>query len=119
MRFLHPVTVIHVGDTVEWTNHDPVTPHTITFGTEPDNPFPPSANVTVDADGALHATISLHSDSANSGIVVSTPQERLGLPQAPLGITRFRITFTKPGTYPYICALHDDLGMKRQIVVLP
>jgi len=30
-----------------------------------------------------------------------------------------RITFTAPGVYPYICALHDDLGMKGRIVVLP
>jgi plastocyanin len=35
MRFLRDSIVVHVGDTVEWTNLDPVTPHTITFGTEP------------------------------------------------------------------------------------
>jgi len=34
-------------------------------------------------------------------------------------VTRFRITFTKPGAYPYICALHDDLGMKGKVIVLP
>ncbi len=119
VRFLHSEIVIRVGDTVEWTNHDPVTPHTITFGIEPANPIPPSANVTMDADGALHATISSTSDSVHSGFVVSAPQERIGLPLAPLGVTRFRITFTKTGTYPYICALHDDLGMKGRIIVLP
>ena len=37
----------------------------------------------------------------------------------PLGLTRFRITLTKAGTYPYICALHDGLGIKGTIVVLP
>ncbi len=35
MRFMHPDKIVHVGDTVEWTNDDPITPHTITFGTEP------------------------------------------------------------------------------------
>ena len=119
VRFLHSDIVISVGDTVEWTNHDPVTPHTITFGAEPADPIPPSANVTMDVDGALHATISSTSDNAHSGFVVSAPQERIGLPQAPLGVTRFRITFTKPGTYPYVCALHDNLGMTGRITVLP
>ena len=119
MRFIEPELVIHAGGTVEWTNFDPITPHTITFGTEPENPIPPSGNVTVDGDGALHATISSASDNVHSGFIMSAPQERIGLPQAPLGSTRFRITFTAPGVYPYICALHDDLGMKGQIIVLP
>jgi len=119
MRFVEPELVIHAGSTVEWTNDDPTTPHTITFGTEPPNPMPPSSNVTVDADGARHATITSTSDSVNSGFIVSAPQERIGLPQAPLGTTRFRITFTTTGVYPYICALHDNLGMTARIIVLP
>jgi plastocyanin len=119
MRFVEPELVIHAGQTVEWINHDPITPHTITFGTEPANPIPPSSNVTVDADGALHATITSTSGSVHSGFIMSAPQERLFLPQAPLGMTRFRVTFTTPGVYPYICALHDDLGMKGRIIVLP
>ena len=80
---------------------------------------PPSGNVTVDVDGALHATITSTSDSVHSGFIISAPQERIGLPQAPLGTVRFRVTFTNPGVYPYICALHDDLGMKGRIIVLP
>jgi plastocyanin len=119
MRFVQPELIIHAGATVEWTNDDPSMPHTITFGTEPALPFPPSGNVSPDADGALHATISSTSDSVHSGFVVSAPQERIGLAQAPLGVTRFRITFAKQGTYPYICALHDNLGMKGRIIVLP
>jgi plastocyanin len=119
MRFIEPELVVHAGGTVEWTNFDPITPHTITFGTEPGNPIPPSGNVTGDADDALHARISSTSDNVHSGFIMSSPQERIGLPQAPLGSTRFRITFTAPGVYPYICALHDDLGMKGRIVVLP
>jgi plastocyanin len=33
--------------------------------------------------------------------------------------TTFSATFTKPGTYAYICALHDELGMVGTVVVLP
>ena len=119
MRFVHPELVIHAGTTVEWTNLDPSMPHTITFGTEPQDPFPPSGRVSLDADGALHATISSPSDSVHSGFIVSAPQDEIGSPQTPLGPTRFRVTFTHPGVYPYICALHDNLGMKGTIVVLP
>lgn len=119
MRFIEPELIIRAGETVEWTNFDPITPHTITFGEETQgNPGPPSGNVTVDIDGALHATISSTSDNVHSGFIISAPQERIGLPQAPFGPMRFRITFTAPGVYPYICVLHDDLGMKGRIVVL-
>ncbi|HZR66937.1 MAG TPA: plastocyanin/azurin family copper-binding protein [Terriglobales bacterium] len=119
MRFVRPELVIHAGATVEWTNDDPSMPHTITFGTEPTNPIPPSGNVSADADGALHATIASTSDSVHSGFIVSASQDQIGSPQTPLGSTRFRVTFTNPGVYPYICALHDDLGMKGTIIVLP
>lgn len=119
MRFMEPITVIHAGETVEWANTDPVTPHTITFGVEPANPIPPAGTFTHDADGALHATINSASDSVHSGFIVAAPQERTGLAQSPLGNTRFRITFTHAGVFPYICALHDDLGMKGKVIVLP
>jgi plastocyanin len=119
MRFVKPELVIHSGATVEWTNDDPSMPHTITFGTEPPNPIPPSPNVSLDADGALHATISSKSDSVHSGFIVSAPQDQTGVPQTSLGTTRFRITFANPGVYPYICALHDDLGMRGTIIVIP
>ena len=66
MRFLNDTLVIHAGETAEWTNQDPITPHTITFGIEPASPMPPSANVTIDADGALHATITSVFDSSVS-----------------------------------------------------
>lgn len=125
VRFMRPTTVIHAGETVEWTNSDPVTPHTITFGIEPENPIPPSSDVTLDADGARHAVINAPTDSTHSGFIVAAPQERIGLPQAPLPpsplatVARFRVTFPHAGVFPYICALHDDLGMKGTVIVLP
>lgn len=119
LRFDRDTVTVHVGATVEFTNEDPVTPHTVTFGAEPANPIPPSANITVDEDGARHVTLHGTADAAHSGFIVSAPQERVSLPQAPLGVTRFRVTFAHAGTYSYICELHDDLGMKGKIVVVP
>lgn len=118
-RFMEPTRVIHVGETVEWTNFEASTNHTITFGTEPANLIPPSANVTLDADGARHAVVSSPSDNVHSGFIGPAPQDRTGLAQAPLGVTRFRVTFTHPGVFKYICALHDQIGMVGQVIVLP
>ena len=41
MRFMNDKVEIRAGETIEWTNEDPVTPHTITFGVEPLDPMPP------------------------------------------------------------------------------
>ena len=45
MRFGRGTIVVGVGDTVEWTSLDPSINHTVTFGTEPADPRPPSTNV--------------------------------------------------------------------------
>jgi plastocyanin len=121
MRFMDANKVIHVGDTVEWTTAEAVTSHTITFGPEPDikTANVPSGTFTIEADGALHAFLSSPSDALNSGFITQAPQDRTNLAQAPLGVTRFRVTFTAPGVYPYKCVLHDELGMVGQVVVLP
>lgn len=130
MRFMKPSVTIHAGETVEWDSSD-VSGHTITFGQEPPNvtpQTPPSANVFADPDGARHAIISSTSDSVHSGFIAQAGHERNGVVQAPapiaqvqppVGVTRFRVTFSNPGTYPYICAFHDELGMKGEVIVLP
>ena len=117
VRFTNHVMHIRVGQTVEWSNADPGLPHTVTFGTQPANPIPPSANVTVDPDGALHATIHSPWQNAHSGLLVAESQDNIGLPQSPPGVTRFRVTFTKAGIFPYICALHNNLGMRGEVIV--
>lgn len=119
VRFIKGDIEVRIGDTVEWTNLDPALPHTVTFGKEPANPFPPSPNVTLQADGSLHATIHSTSDNVHSGFLGAAPEDQVGVPQAPPATTVFRVTFTHAGTYDYICALHDNLGMKGKIVVLP
>lgn len=119
MRFLGATTVVHVGDTVEWTNLATPPFHTITFGTEPANLMPPSPGVTLDSDGVRHAVISSPNASVNSGFIGAPNQETVGQPQGPLDFTRFRVTFTAPGTFDYICGLHDTLGMIGQVIVQP
>jgi plastocyanin len=121
VRFLKGTIEVRKGDTIEWTNLDPALPHTITFGTDPANPIPPSGNVPLnpDADGVLHATISSQGDNVHSGFIVAAPENQVGVPQSPPGNTRFRITFTEAGTYNYICALHDNLGMVGKVIVRP
>lgn len=118
-RFLRGTIEIHVGETVEWSVLDPAEHHTITFGTEPANAGPPSANVTLDTDGGRHATLKFVGDSAHSGIIGSVPLNQAGVPQAPPSIGVFRVTFLKAGTYDYICALHDNLGMVGKVIVKP
>jgi plastocyanin len=119
VRFLNGTIEIHVGETVEWSVLDPALPHTITFGTEPANPGPPSANVSFDADGGGHATLKFVGDSTHSGIIGAVPMNQAGVPQSPPSIPVFRVTFLKAGTYDYICALHDDLGMVGKVIVKP
>src|SRR5713101_1730207 len=131
VRFLQDSIVVRVGDTVEWTNLDAVTPHTVTFGfpIEPSPPQPPSAGVTVDTDGARHAVLTSPTDNVHSGFLVAALQDRgpppppppalfpAPLAQSPLSVTRFRVTFTTPGTFNYRCVLHDDLGMVGRVIV--
>lgn len=119
LRFLNGSVTVHAGDTVEWTVKDAATPHTVTFGPDPDNPGPPSSNVTMDADGALHVTLHFVGENATSGILGAAPMNQPNVPVAPPGVTRFRATFLHAGTYKYQCALHDDLGMLGTVIVLP
>jgi plastocyanin len=119
MRFVSQTIVVRVGDTVEWTSLDPSINHTVTFGVEPADPRPPSANVTPALDGARQAVISSTSDSVNSGFLSPAPQDRANLAQSNPGVTRFRVTFTSQGTFHYICTVHDQLGMGGTVIVRP
>src|SRR5262245_711592 len=107
-RFYPTRRTAKVGQTVLFHNPDPETPHTVTFGAEPAG-GPLGAFTPAGTDGPGHATIGSPTQAVNSGFLGAA---------FPLG-TDFRATFTRPGVYPYICALHDDLGMVGQIVVLP
>jgi plastocyanin len=127
VRFIDGTVEIHAGDTVEWANWDPILAHTITFGTEPADLFDPSCSpscsVILDSDGALHATITGPGQNVHSGFILAALEGYTGgLPVPQLSLfppTRFRVTFTEPGTYNYICSLHDNLGMVGKVIVMP
>lgn len=123
MRFDRESVTIHAGQTVEWASSD-VSGHSVEFGTGEFTPLDPataSPDVVFshDADGVLHAVLPSITDNLYSGKIAAQSQERTGLGQLAPGATRFRVTFTTPGTYPYVCAYHDEIGMKGEVIVLP
>jgi plastocyanin len=124
VRFINGTVTIHAGDTVEWTNLDPEIGHTITFGKVPQDLIDPSCSpncvVTIDPDGAPHATIISMQQNVHSGLIAALLEDEPGVPQGPVfPPTRFRVTFTTPGTYSYVCAFHDNLGMDGTVIVQP
>jgi plastocyanin len=93
MRFVRPSVTVHVGETVVFANMGMGAPHTVTFGAEPANVFYPSGTPSDFTGGDL-----------NSGII------------PPGG--DFSVTFKTTGTFKYICALHDYMGMVGQVKVV-
>jgi plastocyanin len=118
LRFAPATVEINAGESVTWVNQDINAPHTVTFGAE--MPGPPGAPPGFLPYGG--STISSMSDQVNSGFLIS--QELIAYINAgslfPPGfvVTR-KVTYTFPhaGTYHYICALHDTVGMVGTIIV--
>jgi plastocyanin len=118
VHFLPRTIRIRAGESVEWINTDPMVPHTITFGPEPMNP---KTLVTAipGPDGAPQTTVNSPTDGVSSGFLQSAAQDRPFLPQSAPGATRFRVKFTRPGTYHYIGGLNDVNGEGGAVIVLP
>jgi plastocyanin len=119
LRFAPSTIEIEAGQTVTFVNEDIDTPHTVTFG--PELPGPPGAPPGFLPYGST--TISDPSQSSNSGFLVSQDLVNylnagfLFGPPAPTPHMSASFTFTTPGVYQYICALHDELGMVGTVVV--
>jgi plastocyanin len=101
LRYIGSTLKIHVGDTVEWTNGDSNgEPHSVSFGTEPQDP-----SALGPAGGSLYDGKTAW---VSSGLFLGAP-----IP----GPHSYSITFTKAGTFKYFCVLHDVVGMSGSVTV--
>lgn len=104
MQFLPSTVTIHAGDAVEWTQNDLHEVHTVTF-LKPGQKAPayPSATTDTPAGGSVVNGPGFY----NSGLMEP-------------GQT-YTLTFTKPGVYHYVCAIHDEapMSMTGTVIVLP
>jgi plastocyanin len=121
MRFVPTNLTIFAGDTVEWTNGDVETPHTVTFlsgGHEPDlilvepqQRGPPkfvlNPVVQMPAGGKVYSGKGYFNSGAIWGTMIPLPGPR-----------SYALTFDTPGSYAYLCVFHDYMGMKGKITVL-
>ncbi len=102
MRYEPSPAVVHAGDAVQWTQLDSQEIHTVTFlaagQAAPSFPSPQAANP---AGGTVYDGSGFFS----SGI--------LGPYQS------YQLTFAKPGIFPYLCTLHDEMGMTAVVEVRP
>lgn len=102
MRFVYNRVRIHRGETVTFTN--PVVngnagrgePHTVTFGAEKQGP---------DVMSRYGHPWHFHGGQLSSGALLPGDS--------------FTVRFRKPGTYHYLCVLHDGMGMVGTVVVAP
>ncbi len=119
--FLPGTIHAYVGDTVRWHVEGIIELHTITFGPAatmqqlaahvlvpvPQKAGPPlltlNAQLAAPSGGPSYDGMGFH----NSGLLFPTPGQ----------IVTYKLTFTAPGTYHYICLIHR--GMDGYIHVLP
>ena len=108
---------IRRGETVTWVMKDPTELHTVSFGVgkrpfdivtvKPEPKGPPQFLVTMEtfvpAGGKVHTGKGFY----NSGFMLVGPP----------GVQSYSLTFSRSGTYEYICSTHLIFGMKGTIVV--
>jgi plastocyanin len=115
LAFFPSTVTIRVGQKVAFLKtQDPTEPHTVLFGIEPSGEVAPliaSGGNTYNGTGTV-----------NSGFLSTKAQyhyyQLTGTP-LPVAVTKFTVTFTKAGTWDYICALHDGAGMRGKVIVRP
>lgn len=118
LRFAPETITVKVGDTVRWETRDTIDPHTVTFAGldqvppweifEAQSQGPPKVYRNIKA--AAPAGGSIHEGNGFYGSGRLAP---LGTP----GPVAYSLTFTKPGTYTYWCAIHVPEGMRGTVVV--
>jgi len=113
VRFIPSNLTISLGDTVEFVNDDIIS-HIVAFNTSYED-IPPY--LVEDELNPLYLSPSNNSDNYIGGFATSGLLQPVFL-QLPYEFPSFwRIQFTIPGTYPYICSIHSNLGMIGSISV--
>ena len=115
LRFFPASITVHVGEKVTFLKRqDPTEPHTVTFGEEPPDPVAQLV--------ARGGTTYSGTEDISSGFMSTKAQfayyQLAGTP-LPVALTKYKVQFTKVGDWPYICALHDVIGMRGVVHVVP
>lgn len=123
MRFAPSTINVKVGDTVEWSIPTAHGFHNVLFGDanapifniEPQQSGPPKAYLNNEVFGPVGANPGTYAGTgvASAGIVVGKDDLAPGAPF----VGSYALTFTQPGSYNYVCALHDEMGMKAVVNV--
>ncbi len=129
LRFVRSPLKIKVGDTVTWKMENPVNLHTVTFigktnkmidivTVKPQKQGPPVIAVTPEAVKQTSQMTFGGSGMRNSGwLGTDSYAEFAGYAPLVRLSPSYSLTFTKPGVYPYHCAVHPFAGMRSEIVV--
>ena len=124
LRFFPSPITIHVGQTVTFLKtHDPTEPHTVSFGPPPPPLVPPELAELFPAGSTT--TGNPFTTLVHSGWLQTKKQvDFYAFASSPFPLrpvvarTKFKVTFTAIGEYDYICAIHDDAGMKAKVIVV-
>jgi plastocyanin len=101
-RFSPETASIKVGQTVTWTDGSPYMPHTISFNPPFKSPDEPNAFLPTGAKSGSQFAGGV----AHSGMIGPKPF---------LPVNGFSLTFSKAGTYPYLCLLHPGMAGTVQV----
>jgi plastocyanin len=118
LRFFPSTLNIRVGQTVTFLKtHDPTEPHTVTFGAEVGPP--PAELFPAGPTSTGSPSTQVHSGWLQTQKQVDFYNFASGGPpwSAVVARTKYKVTFTAPGVYDYICAIHDDAGMRATVIV--
>ncbi len=115
--FFPGTLTVHQGDSVRWTWATTLAPHTVSFpgpGAAPDIFTPGPDSGSVQGGPGFFPQGDVGPD--NSGTFDGSQATGSGVPLDP-NTPPFRLTFTQPGIYPYLCLTHP--GMHGSVEVLP
>ena len=112
LRYLPGELTINAGDSVTWTVNDPHEIHTVTFY-DPSGDAPAFLDVQPQANGPPKFFV------RNAAPEGGNTVDKVGFYNS--GIMApgqsFTLTFSKPGTYTYVCVIHAQEGQYGKIVV--